>query len=474
MIQMGFDRPTSITALKENNNNLGEAIEFALSKAQASSVNEHSDDDIEEIGHKSCISKPNVAKDNKTNKVIDKNIFLESTFENNMYTAKNTSIDKGGKCEKENAKSDLSYEKLTESQNDNLVIKTKLLEEEIQATKRIYQKEINILEEKAGTQELINNSKTNIYIYIYIIGLQERVYELEYKYSKIERENERLSTEIKTKGKNIITIVEEKINLEVENKRIVEERKKLDEEKTELYFKESTLLQREEKIYEEKEEVMNEYYCPITLELMKDPVVAIDGRSYERHAIENWFLSNKTSPANNLPISSTNLVQNIQLKNLITTYQDTLKNTNIGKEKEEEKTYLGKRMRTLEFSNKIPRKKRKIEADKSWKVIGRDIINSLSKEIGADSFLKPVDPIKYDIPGYLDIIKRPMDLGTIKKKLVNNEYADQKDYIADVELVFTNCLLFNGVNIYYFNQYIHIITILLYRKQTIIQKWLNH
>jgi hypothetical protein len=33
----------------------------------------------------------------------------------------------------------------------------------------------------------------------------------------------------------------------------------------------------------------NEYYCPITLELMRDPVVAKDGHTYERTAIEDWF-----------------------------------------------------------------------------------------------------------------------------------------------------------------------------------------
>jgi hypothetical protein len=33
----------------------------------------------------------------------------------------------------------------------------------------------------------------------------------------------------------------------------------------------------------------NEFLCPITLELMRDPVVAKDGHTYERKAIEDWF-----------------------------------------------------------------------------------------------------------------------------------------------------------------------------------------
>jgi hypothetical protein len=33
----------------------------------------------------------------------------------------------------------------------------------------------------------------------------------------------------------------------------------------------------------------NEFFCPITLELMRDPVLAKDGHTYERKAIEDWF-----------------------------------------------------------------------------------------------------------------------------------------------------------------------------------------
>ena len=39
------------------------------------------------------------------------------------------------------------------------------------------------------------------------------------------------------------------------------------------------------------------FLCPITLELMTDPVVALDGHTYERSAIEDWFAGgNMLSP----------------------------------------------------------------------------------------------------------------------------------------------------------------------------------
>ena len=49
-------------------------------------------------------------------------------------------------------------------------------------------------------------------------------------------------------------------------------------------------------------------YCPITLELMQDPVLAKDGHTYERDAIESWFAEanaarrSATSPKTGDPI----------------------------------------------------------------------------------------------------------------------------------------------------------------------------
>ncbi|CAG8496144.1 1853_t:CDS:2 [Diversispora eburnea] len=61
-------------------------------------------------------------------------------------------------------------------------------------------------------------------------------------------------------------------------------------------------------------------------------------------------------------------------------------------------------------------------------------------------FLDPVDPVKFGIPDYLDIIKKPMDLGTVEKKLNNFEYSNVNEFIAEVRLVFSNCITYNGVS----------------------------
>lgn len=58
-------------------------------------------------------------------------------------------------------------------------------------------------------------------------------------------------------------------------------------------------------------------------------------------------------------------------------------------------------------------------------------------------FLTPVDPVALNIPTYHSIIKKPMDLSTIRTKLDQGQYENAKEFEADVRLVFQNCYKFN-------------------------------
>ena len=42
--------------------------------------------------------------------------------------------------------------------------------------------------------------------------------------------------------------------------------------------------------------IRDEFLCPITHELLREPVVVGDGHSYEKNAIEKWFRSKNISP----------------------------------------------------------------------------------------------------------------------------------------------------------------------------------
>ncbi|CAF2510127.1 unnamed protein product [Rotaria sp. Silwood2] len=68
--------------------------------------------------------------------------------------------------------------------------------------------------------------------------------------------------------------------------------------------------------------------CPITLELFRDPVMAHDGHTYERQAIEEWIRKNGTSPITNQQISLEHLVPNYAIKKMVDHFESSLHNKN--------------------------------------------------------------------------------------------------------------------------------------------------
>jgi E1A/CREB-binding protein len=55
----------------------------------------------------------------------------------------------------------------------------------------------------------------------------------------------------------------------------------------------------------------------------------------------------------------------------------------------------------------------------------------------------PVDPVELGLPDYFDIIKKPMDLGSVQKRLENGAYHAIEDFEADVKLTFENAMTYN-------------------------------
>lgn len=58
-------------------------------------------------------------------------------------------------------------------------------------------------------------------------------------------------------------------------------------------------------------------------------------------------------------------------------------------------------------------------------------------------FTTPVDTDELNIPDYYNVVKNPMDLGTVKRKLDNCEYQMGDEALTDIRLVFDNCFLYN-------------------------------
>ena len=58
-------------------------------------------------------------------------------------------------------------------------------------------------------------------------------------------------------------------------------------------------------------------------------------------------------------------------------------------------------------------------------------------------FREPVDHVGLGLDDYPLIVTKPMDLGTVKKKIENDEYDTVDDIAADIRLVWSNCMLYN-------------------------------
>lgn len=69
-------------------------------------------------------------------------------------------------------------------------------------------------------------------------------------------------------------------------------------------------------------QVPAEFLCPITTELMEDPVICADGRSYERSAITRWLETSQRSPMTGAALESTVMLPNVNLKALIEDWSD--------------------------------------------------------------------------------------------------------------------------------------------------------
>jgi hypothetical protein len=67
------------------------------------------------------------------------------------------------------------------------------------------------------------------------------------------------------------------------------------------------------------------FVCPISLEIMSDPVILPDGHSFDRIALAQWLAVNNTSPATRQLVSLDDVRPNWMLRNLIRQYRRDVK-----------------------------------------------------------------------------------------------------------------------------------------------------
>jgi len=71
------------------------------------------------------------------------------------------------------------------------------------------------------------------------------------------------------------------------------------------------------------------------------------------------------------------------------------------------------------------------------------ILNYLKNHPDSVPFRKPVDWEAWELHDYPQIIKQPMDLGTIQTNLDSGVYSTPAEFAHDVRLVWRNCMTYN-------------------------------
>ncbi|VDD86960.1 unnamed protein product [Enterobius vermicularis] len=75
--------------------------------------------------------------------------------------------------------------------------------------------------------------------------------------------------------------------------------------------------------------------------------------------------------------------------------------------------------------------------------IMKEVLKPAMRHKHAWPFMKPVDAARLGLPEYHKVIKRPMDMTTIEKRLKNCYYYSAKDCMEDIMTLFNNCYTFN-------------------------------
>ena len=81
-----------------------------------------------------------------------------------------------------------------------------------------------------------------------------------------------------------------------------------------------------------------------------------------------------------------------------------------------------------------------------WHVVCKELLDMFFKDKRVRPFERPVNPQELGLDDYHKIIKKPMDLGTIDKKLRAGEYAKESIHVhfyKEVSLVFDNAIKYN-------------------------------
>tara|TARA_B100001121_G_scaffold307466_1_gene329051 strand:- start:2073 stop:4199 length:2127 start_codon:yes stop_codon:yes gene_type:complete len=177
--------------------------------------------------------------------------------------------------------------------------------------------------------------------------------------------------------------------------------------------------------------------CPITQEIIVDPVILSDGQTYEREAITQWLRTSSKSPITGLPLDNRTLIPNIALKNIIENIvEQGLVSLHDIQEYYESKGIEGSQLikkKRLVIKNKIKNSKLKLfDEDKFLKITA---INVNYEFQNPNSLIKSINII-YNCKKYIRIsYKADIRDG----KILSSYYYDKESItLKDLDFTFEN------------------------------------
>jgi hypothetical protein len=134
-----------------------------------------------------------------------------------------------------------------------------------------------------------------------------------------------------------------------------------------------------------EDKIPHECFCPITQEIMEDPVIVSDGHTYERVAIKKWFeMGKNSSPKTNKLLPNKSLQSNYAMKSLIQDLKKSIPELEAHKLLDEQSISVAIKLRETDLEQVVLEKKNILIENQKMKEnfddIAKKIEDSLEKK----------------------------------------------------------------------------------------------
>lgn len=92
----------------------------------------------------------------------------------------------------------------------------------------------------------------------------------------------------------------------------------------------------------------------------------------------------------------------------------------------------------IPYNEVFPPQNQRLRQTNKFSFLLKQVVCKLCQHENAWLFIQPTNPKQMKIPNYYEIIKHPMDLSTVKKRLKNFFYRSASEAITDINLIFKN------------------------------------